>query len=561
MVRCALGDKVFFGGLNRYLEANQYDSVTSDMLFDAWDKYISDDEVDVKATWTSNNGSMCGSLGKNTNQALLPAGASVADVFDTWTRQMGYPFIRVNTEGKTLKLSQARFLNNPNEDPAKPDSNLDYNWYVPLSISTGETFESFWMMNNKDEQIFELNGLSADPAYVVVNDNYRSLVRVLYEGDAKFNIQGQLASDVNSVNEKSRAQMMFDYFAFAENDVLTGVKVTDALEFTEFASRDTDKTVWDLYARGISYIRSIMKHTSDKAVLDKYLQEIIGTFYSKNNWNIDVTKINDMERTAMSLSLIEACKYGTADCLAKASEKFSAFDTTTGANELDRDQKLAGYCYGIQEGSAEQWDALWKLYEREQNANEKSTLTYGLACSKDTEILKKYMQYGIDTVRVQDKHTVFNYVSGSDYGREVSWNFIQDNWSWFYDMGMNQGWTRVPSVLNKATETFSDSAKKSEVGAFRKRIESENQLGSFGGTFDGIIVKIDKNIKWRADNQAEIVKYINNRENDGENNAQLIATSTMMLATVLALNENIPKVHLEPHPHQWGHPANEFMIK
>ena len=166
---------------------------------------------------------------------------------------------------------------------------------------------------------------------------------------------------------------------------------------------------------------------------------------------MDVTKINDMERTAMSLSLIEACKYGTADCLVKASEKFTAFDTTTNANELDRDQKLAGYCYGIQEGSAEQWDALWKLYEREQNANEKSTLTYGLACSKDTAILKvnfqlltseikwfnhfqKYMQYGIDTVRVQDKHTVFNYVSGSDYGRDVSWQFIQDNWNWFYDM-------------------------------------------------------------------------------------------------------------------------------
>ena len=75
------------------------------------------------------------------------------------------------------------------------------------------------------------------------------MVRVLYEGDAKFNIQGQLASDVNSVNEKSRAQMVFDYFAFAENDALTGVKVTDALEFTEFASRDTDKETSSLIQR------------------------------------------------------------------------------------------------------------------------------------------------------------------------------------------------------------------------------------------------------------------------------------------------------------------------
>ena len=53
--------------------------------------------------------------------------------------------------------------------------------------------------------------------------------------------------------------------------------------------------------------------------------------------------------------------------------------------------------------------------------------------------------------------------------------------------GMNQGWTRVPSVLNTVTETFSDAAKRSEVEAFRNKIESENKLGSYGNTFDNII--------------------------------------------------------------------------
>ena len=51
---------------------------------------------------------MCGLLGKNTKQTLLPEGATVADVFDTWTRQMGYPFITVNTEGKTLTVKQGK---------------------------------------------------------------------------------------------------------------------------------------------------------------------------------------------------------------------------------------------------------------------------------------------------------------------------------------------------------------------------------------------------------------------------------------------------------------------
>ena len=49
------------------------------------------------------------------------------------------------------------------------------------------------------------------------------------------------------------------------------------------------------------------------------------------------------------------------------------------------------------------------------------------------------------------------------------------------------------------------------------------------------LVKIDKNIKWRNDNQAAIVEYINNRNGDG-NNAPLAVLSTTMLAAALMLN-------------------------
>ena len=59
---------------------------------------------------------------------------------------------------------------------------------------------------------------------------------------------------------------------------------------------------------------------------------------------------------------------------------------------------------------------------------------------------------------------------------------------------MNQGWTRTPSVLQTATATFSDEAKKGEVEAFRKKLEEENKLGSYGGTFDGIIGMFNKSM-------------------------------------------------------------------
>ena len=260
------------------------------------------------------------------------------------------------------------------------------------------------------------------------------MVRVLYEGEAAENVKIQLNSDIDSINPKTRAAIVFDYFAFAENMELTGVSIDYALDFTRFVQYDLDITVWDLFVESITYIRSIMKHTNDKAIFDGYLNQIIDLFYRENNWNLNLNEINDMERFGMSLALIEACKYGNSDCLEQAKSKLEKFNPVTMENELDRDQKLSGYCYGIQESNEEKWDELWNYYNKEQNANEQSVIRSGLSCSKDEKVLEKYLQYGIDVVRVQDKHSVINAVSTSDYGRDVSWVFIKNNWDWFYTM-------------------------------------------------------------------------------------------------------------------------------
>ena len=71
-----------------------------------------------------------------------------------------------------------------------------------------------------------------------------------------------------------------------------------------------------------------------------------------------------MKRFGMSLSLIEACKYGNQDCLQNAKQALELFNPITMENELDRDQKLSGYCYGIQETNEAKWDELWNYYNR-----------------------------------------------------------------------------------------------------------------------------------------------------------------------------------------------------
>lgn len=50
------------------------------------------------------------------------SGLPVADVMDTWTKQMGYPVLKLSTSETNAKLTQRRFLLDPNADANKPTS-------------------------------------------------------------------------------------------------------------------------------------------------------------------------------------------------------------------------------------------------------------------------------------------------------------------------------------------------------------------------------------------------------------------------------------------------------
>ncbi|CBY38948.1 unnamed protein product [Oikopleura dioica] len=88
-IRCFLGDEVFFGGLQNYLEEFKYSNPTTYDLTAAWENMRN--EVGV-----------------------LLKGKTVGDHWDPWLRQMGYPFLTVkytdeNTKG--INIAQKRFLN------------------------------------------------------------------------------------------------------------------------------------------------------------------------------------------------------------------------------------------------------------------------------------------------------------------------------------------------------------------------------------------------------------------------------------------------------------------
>ena len=73
---------------------------------------------------------------------ILPQvnGLPVAEVMDTWTKQMGYPVLDLFISGRAATLTQKRFLLDPKADPSQPPS--------PLGSDILNGFRNLFLLNS-----------------------------------------------------------------------------------------------------------------------------------------------------------------------------------------------------------------------------------------------------------------------------------------------------------------------------------------------------------------------------------------------------------------------------
>ena len=102
------------------------------------------------------------------------------------------------------------------------------------------------------------------------------------------------ALEESTVEDFSRANFVSDYFAFSENPSLTGISITDTFEYTQFLKNDLSYASWLYFNEGISFVHGLMKFTSNKDLLNSYLEELSASFYEKAGMH--TTSANDLKR-------------------------------------------------------------------------------------------------------------------------------------------------------------------------------------------------------------------------------------------------------------------------
>ncbi|XP_033844743.1 glutamyl aminopeptidase [Periophthalmus magnuspinnatus] len=356
------------------------------------------------------------------------SGLGVADVMDTWTQQMGYPVLNLSLTEAGAKLTQRRFLLDPNADISQPPSPLGYKWTMPVEFHAVKSNRDFVEMFNKTQTELIVPGYSSEvDGLLKVNNDHIGFYRVNHDEHMWTFISQQLLSDHREFDAADRTSFIDDVFALARGDI---IDYGNAFNLTQYLANETDYIVWKSVANSIAYVRDML--SSNNELYPKFQQlfrDHVKTIAAEQGWD-DVGDQNTrlLRETVLGI----ACQMGDTAALDEASRLFNQWIDGT-LSSVAVNLRLLVYRYGMKRaGTVEKWETMFQRYTTSTLAQEKDKLLYGLASVEDIHLLNRLLEAAKNesVVRSQDLFTLVRYVSYNPKGQSMAWDWVTLNWDY-----------------------------------------------------------------------------------------------------------------------------------
>ncbi|XP_036429797.1 glutamyl aminopeptidase [Colossoma macropomum] len=380
------------------------------------------------------------------------SGVNVADVMDTWTKQMGYPVLDLISSNTESKLTQQRFLLDPNADPSQPSSPLGYKWTIPVqwhSLTSNKS--STIMFNNADSEIL-IDGYSpSTDGLIKVNKEHMGFYRVNHDDNMWNAISQQLLTDYRVFDAADRSGYVDDVFALARADI---VNYGNAFNLTKYLADEENYIVWSRVSSSIAYVRDML--ASDSELYPKF-QKLFRDHVQRISRDLGWDDTGDqIERLLRETVLGIACQMEDTEILDNASSIFKQWIDGT-LSSVPVNLRLLVYRYGMKNaGTPESWEIMFQRYLSAPLAQEKDKLLYGLASIEDVTLLNRLLEATKDEsiIRSQDVFTLIRYVSFNKYGQSMAWEWVTLNWDYLVnrfgitDRNLGRLLTRISTTYN-----------------------------------------------------------------------------------------------------------------
>jgi puromycin-sensitive aminopeptidase len=461
MLEDFLGAETFQRGLHDYLKGHEYGNARTEHLWSA----LAD-----------------------------ASGKPVTAIMNSWVKQTGYPVVDVdiNRSGAepVVGLRQQRFLYDHLLD-AQVDSTI---WQVPVSIASPDAASRSLLMEDSSASV----SLAAAHGWIKVNAGQTGFFRANYSEDEWAKLRDAIASQ--EVPAVDRLGLQNDAYALMRSGRLSA---TVFLSLAEAFAGETDAPVWGDLAANLKGLEGLLL---DAPFIDGYRDFGRVTFEriaGSAGWDAKPGE-QHLDALLRSTVLGQHGGYGGAETIAEAKRRFDAYlnDPTS----LHPDLRGLVFSLVAQNGDRSTYDTLWKLQKEATLAEEKVRILGALTRFSDKALLEDLLERSMgDEVRSQDTMIVVVQAAGNKDGRDLTWQFIKDNWVEF-DRRYGKGGFAIMRIVG-ITGGFTSMDRHDEV----ERFFEKHPTPSAARTIQQSLERIRLSVRWLELNRDAVGGWLTSR--------------------------------------------------
>ncbi|CAH2105875.1 unnamed protein product [Euphydryas editha] len=349
---------------------------------------------------------------------------SLIDYYRSWTEQSGHPILNVQVNHQTgdMTITQRRFSINTGY------ANQNLNYIIPITFATSSNPD---FNNTKPSHIIRnaltvINRGSTGDQWVIFNKQQTGFYRVNYD-DYTWNliIMALRGPNRTLIHEYNRAQIVNDVFQFARAGLMSYNRAFNILSFLE---NETEYSPWVAAITGFNWLRNRLVGTTYLTRLEtqivRWASNVMGqlTYYPIPN--------ESFMRSYLRYQLAPLmCQLRVPACLEAATQQFNAL--VANDTEVPPNSRNWVYCNGLREGSASDFDFLFRRYNEHNTYNEKILILENLGCTSHAPSLNTLLSNIVEenfVIRPQDYSVAFNgALNGGEGNTGIVLNFIQNN--------------------------------------------------------------------------------------------------------------------------------------
>jgi puromycin-sensitive aminopeptidase len=463
MLHNYIGDEDFRKGMNTYLTRHQYKNTFTEDLWAALEE-----------------------------ASKKPVGA----VMSTWTKQMGFPVIKVASRTEknnvVLTLTQSKYT----ADGSQPSE--DYSWMIPVSITTSKYKDKTisTVLKTKEAEVV-LPDVAPDD-WIKVNPGTVGFYRTQYPPE-------MLEKLIPAIKDRSlppldRLGLLDDLFAMVQAGHTNTVEVLKLLQAYE---DETDYTVWSSISNVLVKLNMLLSYTDCAELFKGFQKKILSKVSKRLGWNPHPEE-RHLDTLLRGLVLGRMSWLDDEDTVCEAKKRFEAH--VNSSQTLSADVRSACYKTVLRAEGEGVYDTLLKMYRSVDLHEEKDRISRALGACKDAEILSKVLKFAISEVRAQDTVFVIISVATTPVGRELAWRFFVENWTLFNDRYKGNLLTRLVKCM---AENFASEKSATEVEDFFK----SHDMSGTERTVQQAVETIRLNAAWLKRDTDAIRNYLTTTTN------------------------------------------------